>query len=167
MSLEKLEPLIRGKIQSYLHSMLLFWSFLTCSCSSASLWALSSSKSFVEDSDSEDESLELSEEEAGCLTEEAGPRMEEAGFRMGGGWALMMGAEDWSSAGAGAGANVSSGSSGILAKRISNTSCWRKRGREREDILSVRVWIENRTGWCSIGHTVAKLVAMEKQTSAF
>lgn len=37
---------------------------LTCSCSSASLWALSSSESSVEDSDSEEESLELSEDEA-------------------------------------------------------------------------------------------------------
>lgn len=39
------------------------WS-LTCSWSSANLWALSSSESSVEDSDSEDESLELSEDEA-------------------------------------------------------------------------------------------------------
>lgn len=39
------------------------WS-LTCSWSSANRWALSSSESSVEDSDSEEESLELSEEEA-------------------------------------------------------------------------------------------------------
>ncbi len=80
---------------------------LTCSWSSASLWALSSSESSVEDSDSDEESLELSEDEAvpmsGCVL-------------TGTGW----------STGAGAGASISSGSSGILAKRISNTS-YRKR----------------------------------------
>lgn len=40
------------------------WTAFNCSCNSANLWALSSSESSVEDSDSEDESLELSEDEA-------------------------------------------------------------------------------------------------------
>lgn len=79
--------------------------FHTCSLSSASLWALSSSESSVEDSDSDEESLELSEDEAGTM----------------GGWGFTGAAG--CSTGAGAGVKTSSGSSGILANRISNTSC--------------------------------------------
>lgn len=80
-------------------------SVLTCSWSSASRWARSSSESSVELSLSEELSLLLSLEEGGATT------------LVGGGTT----GEDTATAG-------SSGSSGILAKRISNTS-WR---RERE-----------------------------------
>lgn len=74
---------------------------LTCSWSSASRWARSSSESSVELSLSEELSLLLSLDEGGATT------------LVGGGTA----GEDTATTG-------SSGSSGILAKRISNTS-WR------------------------------------------
>ena len=77
-------------------------SALTCSWSSASRWARSSSESSVELSLSEELSLLLSLEDGGAAT------------LVGGGTT----GEDTATAG-------SSGSSGILAKRISNTS-WRR-----------------------------------------
>lgn len=81
---------------------------LTCSCNSANRCCLSCSESPAEDSDSE--VLELSSSET---AERGGAcRLEGAGWR----------ADDGVGTGTG-----SSGSSGILAKRISNTSC-RDRG---------------------------------------
>lgn len=83
---------------------------LTCSCNSANRCCLSWSESPPEDSDSEE--LELSSSE----TAEGGGacRVEGAGWRADDGVGTGMG---------------SSGSSGILAKRISNTSCRRDKGR--------------------------------------
>lgn len=64
----------------------------------------------MEDSDSEDESLELSEDEA-------------TGAK--GGWGLT-GAGWWSVAAGAERTGLLSGSSGIFAKRISKTSCKRQ-----------------------------------------
>lgn len=81
---------------------------LTCSCNSANLCCLSFSESPLEDAVSEVLALfsEMTAEGRAC-------RAEGAGWR----------ADDGMGTGTG-----SSGSSGILAKRISNTSCWHRGG---------------------------------------
>ena len=80
----------------------------TCSWSSARRWARSSSESSVEDSEEDEEELELSEEEP---------------MRPMGGWGLTGAGWCSSVGGGGTASGFISSSSGILAKRISNTSC--------------------------------------------
>lgn len=90
---------------------------LTCSWSSASRWARSSSESSVELSLSEELSLLLSLDEGGATT------------LVGGGTA----GEDTATTG-------SSGSSGILAKRISNTSWWGRSHAHEGSQVPRHVW---------------------------
>lgn len=88
---------------------------LTCSCNSAKRCCLSFSESALEHSDSEE--LELSSDTAGggtCRVEGAGRRADD---------------------GVGTG-TVSSGSSGILAKRISNTSC---QSNDKKNLISLKL----------------------------
>lgn len=93
---------------------------LTCSWSSASRWARSSSESSVELSLSEELSLLLSLDEGGATT------------LVGGGTA----GEETATTG-------SSGSSGILAKRISNTSWVGGKSRAHEGCGVPSVWAGN------------------------